>query len=253
MIALFKSHSSILRSILTLDSPENDRDPDLPDSIIDIALNGKLKELVLVEDTMSSFLQANVACRKAGLKLIFGYRVSFYGNLEDKQEESHKNIIFAKNKAGYNKLIELATFAAYNNFEKEARLTYENLHSFWDDNLALAIPFYDSFLHKNLLCGGMCIPDFGNIKPTLFIEDNNIPFDYLIRDSVLNYSSKFGFKTENAKSIYYKNRDDFEAFMTLKCLNRKMFGSGRTLECPNFDHLSSSEFCWESYVEKINE
>lgn len=256
MTPLFKSSSgSVLRSILTVDAPEENRDPDLSDSIIDVALKNKLDTVVLVEDSMSSYLPANLVCKKEGLKLIFGLRVSFVSDITDKTEESfktsHKNIIFPKNKRGYETLIELSTLAAYDNFHKEPRLSYENLHQYWSDNLSLAIPFYDSFLHKNLLSNGLCIPDFRKIKPTLFLESNGLPFDYLIKDAAVEYATKCGFNTENTKSIYYKNRTDFPAYMTLKCLNRKAFGSGRTLDCPNFDHLSSREFSWESYLEQI--
>jgi hypothetical protein len=87
------------------------------------------------------------------------------------------------------------------------------------------------------------------INPTVFLEDNNLPFDYLIREAALLFAKMNNFKTEEVKSIYYKNRSDYEAFLTLKCLNRKQFGSGRTLDNPGFDHMSSREFCWESFLE----
>jgi DNA polymerase III alpha subunit len=257
MIPLFKSSRSLLRSILTLDINEKEADPDLPDSIFDLAKEGELKTVVLVEDTIGSFLQANLASKKAGVKLVFGYRVSFISDASDKTDagfqSSYKNIIFPKNYDGYKRLIKLATIAGYDNFYKEARLDYQNLRDYWSDSdLALAIPFYDSFLHKNLLGNGLCIPEYGDIKPTVFIESNELPFDYLLEEAALDFAAKNGLDVQRTKSIYYKKRDDFEAYLTLKCLNRKQFGSGRTLADPGFEHMSSREFSWESYLDNRN-
>ena len=56
MIPLFKSHYSLGRSILTLE--DKDEKDDYPDSIIQICKENKMKELYLVEDNMSSFLEA---------------------------------------------------------------------------------------------------------------------------------------------------------------------------------------------------
>jgi DNA polymerase III alpha subunit len=227
MIPLFKSHYSLLRSILTLDPYEKDKDTDLSDSIINIAVENNLKELCLVEDTMAGFIAALQACKDSKIKLIFGLRVSFINNSsEENSLSSHKNIIFPKNLNGYKSLIKLSTMAAYNNFNKEARLSYSDLHSLWNEDLALAIPFYDSFLHKNLLQGYLCVPELKKIKPTVFLEDNNLPFDYLIREAALLFAKVNGLKTEEVKRIYYKNRSDY-----------------------GFDHMSSREFCWESFQE----
>jgi len=62
VLPVFKSHYSIGRSILTLedeDISEND-----PDSIIDIAKKNNIKDLFLIEDNMSSFLQAYTNSKK---------------------------------------------------------------------------------------------------------------------------------------------------------------------------------------------
>lgn len=253
MLSLFKSCYSSLRSILTLDAPDTNRDLDLPPSIFDIAVSNNLKEVCLVEDSLSSFLRAVMEGNKLGIKVIFGYRVSFVSDATQKTEESfrtsHKNIIFPKNKKGYERLIRISTLAAYDNFHKEARLDYNQLHELWADDLALAVPFYDSFIHKNLIMNGLCIPDFRDIKPTFFVESNGLPFDYIIEQGVRDFLGCFPAEIERTKSIYYKNREDFEAYLTLKCLNRKAFGTGRTLDNPNFEHMGSREFCWESYLE----
>ena len=253
MIPLFKSNHSILKSILTIDPPNKNYDPAKSDSIFDIAIENNLDEIFLVEDTLSSLLPAFSESAKIGKKLCFGYRVSFVSDSSDKTDESintsHKGIIVPKNEKGYHELIKLGTLAAFDNFYKGARLSYQDLHNSWSDNLKLAIPFYDSFLHMNLLHGGFCVPDFRDIKPTVFIESNQLPFDYILEEASLKYAEDNNLPVEMVKSIYYKNREDFEAYTTFKCLNRKAFGAGRTLDNPGFDHLSSREFSWESYLE----
>lgn len=256
VLPLFKSSSSLLRSTLTLDNPKDNTDADLPDSVFKIAIDNGLKEIILLEDSMSSFLQFNLTANELGIKPIFGYRVTFVADSKDKSEASwisaHKNVIFPRNKTGYKQLIKIATLAGYDNHYKEARLSYDDLHGLWTEDLALVIPFYDSFLHKNLLTNSLCVPDYRGIKPTVFIECNDLPFDYLIEEAALAYAKANYLPVSKTKSIYYKNREDFDAYLTLKCLNRKQFGSGRTLDNPDMEHMSSREFCWESYLEAIN-
>ena len=86
MIPLFKSHYSLGRSILTLeDKPERD---EYPDSIIQIAKQNKLKEIFLVEDNMSSFLEAYTNCKNNDIKLNYGLRISVTESMADKTDES---------------------------------------------------------------------------------------------------------------------------------------------------------------------
>ena len=254
LIPLFKSHYSLLRSILTVDPYDSSRDKDLPDSIIDIAVENNLKEVVLVEDSMAGYIAALQSCEASNIKLIFGLRMTFVRDSSEKSDDSliscHKNIIFPKNLKGYKTLIKLSTLASYDNFYKEPRLSYSDLHNYWSDDLEIAVPFYDSFIHNNLLKENMCVPEFSrNIPHTVFIESNGIVFDNLLRNAALEYAKAYKKEVLETKSIYYKNREDYDAFLALKCLNRKKFGSGRTLDNPGFDDMSSREFSWESYLE----
>ena len=86
MIPLFKSHYSLGRSILTLED-KSERD-EYPDSIIQIAKQNKLKEIFLVEDNMSSFLEAYTNCKNNDIKLNYGLRISVTESMSDKTDES---------------------------------------------------------------------------------------------------------------------------------------------------------------------
>ena len=109
MIPLFKSHYSLGRSILTLE--DKNKADDYPDSIIQIAKENKFKELFLVEDNMSSFLEAYTNCKNNNIKLNYGLRISVTESMNDKTDESRtknsKIILFFKNKKGYESLTKL--------------------------------------------------------------------------------------------------------------------------------------------------
>ena len=67
VIPLFKSHYSIGRSILTIE--DEDQVENYPDSILSILKDNKIKDLYLVEDNMSSFLEAYTNTKKNNINL----------------------------------------------------------------------------------------------------------------------------------------------------------------------------------------
>ena len=243
MIPLFKSHYSLGRSILTLE--DKDQKDDYPDSIIQICKENKMKELYLVEDNMSSFLEAYSNCRKNNIKLNYGLRISVTESMSDKSEESKikssKIILFFKNKKGYQQLTKLYSIAAKEGFYYEPRLDYETISKNWSDDLILCIPFYDSFIFNNTLKNSLCIPQFDFTKPIFFIEDNDLPFDSLVKQKALSFAEKNDLKIYKVQSIFYKERKDFKAYLTFRCINNRS-----VLNKPNLDHMSSNEFCFES-------
>lgn len=248
ILPIFKSHYSIGRSILTLED-ELDESDNYPDSIINIAKENNFKELFLVEDNMSSFLQAYTNCKKNNISLRYGLRITITENMQDKTEDSRiknsKFIIFFKNSEGYKKLVEIFTHAAKNGFYYEPRIDFKYLKGIWDENLLLAVPFYDSFIFNNLLKNSLCTPELDFCSPFFFIENNEIPFDFLIKSKLLDFCKKNNYKTIDTKSIYYKDKKDFKAYLTFRCIN-----SRTTLNKPELEHMTSDEFSLESWKEK---
>jgi DNA polymerase-3 subunit alpha len=204
-----------------------------------------MKELYLVEDNMSSCLEAYSNCRKNNIKLNYGLRISVTESMSDKSEESKikcsKIILFFKNKKGYQQLTKLYSIAAKEGFYYEPRLDYETLSKNWTDDLILCIPFYDSFIFNNTLKNSLCIPKFDFTKPIFFIEDNDLPFDSLVKQKALSFAQKNDLKIYKAQSVFYKERKDFKAYLTFRCINNRS-----VLNKPNLDHMSSNEFCFES-------
>ena len=152
-----------------------------------------MEDMFLVDDNMSGFLEAYVNSTEANLKLIFGLRVLVGTDKEDKTEESLKKfckfIIFAKDKKGYEKLIKIYSDASVNGFYYTPLTDYKFLKSIWDDkHLNLCIPFYDSFIFRNVLENCVCVPELDFTEPTFFIEDNGLPFDKLLKNKVIEYA-----------------------------------------------------------------
>jgi DNA polymerase III alpha subunit len=245
---IFTSHFSIGKSILNLKHPSKQA-KDGSDSIFSIALEGGLKELILVEESMIGFFDAFKISQDLGIQLIFGYKFSCNNDQEDKNS-IHKLIAFAKNDEGCKQLNKLYSLI---NSKLGGIISNKQLEDAWSDDLLLVVPFYDSFLFKNSLTHSSCIPNIDNFNPTFFIENNNLPFDRLMTSKVLDYLSTkpplHQTKIEKVKSIYYKNKCDFEAFQTFKILNNRKFGKQLSLNSPNLEHFCSNEFCWESFLE----
>lgn len=250
MIPLFKSHFSAGRSILTLDSYEENRDESMlePDSIIQIARENNLAQITLVEDSIGGFMEAYKNCEASGVGLNFGVRLSFVDDATSKEPENeHKNVIFARNTQGYKDLIKLYT-AAHTTYSNKfgGCLDYQVIKPFWTDNLLLAIPFYDSFIFYNNLTFKSCVPDFSFTKPIMFTENNELPFDEVLGKKVRNYGEQNNYEVFAAKTIYYKMNEDFEAWQVLKCMNRTP-GRPKSLNAPGLDFCSSNKFSFESW------
>jgi len=247
-IPLFKSHYSLGKSILTL-AKAGSSDSDEPSSIIDIALKLKLDKIYLVDDSVSGFLEAYKSCEESKLDLRFGLRLTVCDDIETKTSESrekeHKVIVFITKSEGYQNLIKISTVASSNGFYYYPRIDCKTLKELWNnDNLLLCIPFYDSYIFKNNLTYSICVPDFNFCKPTYFIEDNNLPFDEILKKKIeeIAPNKEVAVKTQ---SIYYENKEDFLAYLTFRCISERT-----TLSKPNLEHCSSNEFCAESFKEK---
>ncbi len=247
-IPLFKSHYSLGKSILTL-AKAGSSEADEPSSIIDIAKKLNLENLHLVDDSISGFLEAYKSCEDAKLNLRFGLRLTVCDDIDNKTAESrekeHKVIIYILNTDGYYDLIKISTLASIQGFYYYPRIDCKNLKKLWNDkNLHLCVPFYDSYVFKNNLSYSICVPDFSFCNPTYFVEDNNLPFDEILKPKVeeITTDKQPAVKTQ---SVYYENKEDFLAYLTFRCISERT-----TLNKPNLEHCSSNEFCAESFKEK---
>jgi len=239
IIPLFKSHYSNGKSILTLQKKKKNEDS--ADSIFEIATELGLKKIFLVEDSLTGLYEAINNASDLGFDLCFGWRCDIVNDLNSIEENDDKSkiIIFVLNTNGYHDLIALHNYA---NIVHGGSIDSKTLDRFMTENLRIAVPFYDSYIFKNTLHGTACLPQIMKFKPFFIREENDLPFDGLI-SSMLPKKN-----IVDAKSIYYKNREDFTAWLTYKCLSNYMVkGRRRTVSMPMYDHCGSKEFCVESW------
>jgi hypothetical protein len=180
------------------------------------------------------------SAEKEGVTPVFGLNYKFLHSGSEDEKNWHKIIIFIKNNRGYKDLIKIHNAA---NLKNSGSISSDIFKEFWTDNLKLAIPFYDSFIFRNTMYDGLtCLPEFGDVKPTYFTEDNGLPFDDLIE-------SKINGEKIKVKSIFYEKEEDFIKWQTYRCsLNFSNKGKNRTLGNPMFDHCHSNKFSFESYI-----
>jgi len=243
-IPIFKSHYSIGRSILTLEAAGSSKETE-PDSIFDLCVKYSIKDLYLVEDGLSGYLEALKNSSELKINLRFGVRFLVCADINKKDEESksteHRVIIMAKNDKGVEQLIKLYEKASKVGFYYKPRLDFETIHSLWTEDLIMCLPFYDSFIHENFLKGNHCVPMFKNIKPFLFEEDNDFIFDNLISKRLHEYAAQNKLEVIKTQTVYYHTRKDFLSYMTFRCINERS-----TLEKPQLEFFSSKNFCLEN-------
>lgn len=253
IIPLFTSAYSF-KSILSIKKKKK-ADSGSSDSIIEICKENDIKKLFLIEENMIGFLEAKNECPE-DVDLAFGLRILFCNDISASEEEvkasTCKYVILANNDEGYFALLKLFNFLnEHCVVGKETIIDFKTIkkNNLWNENLSLVVPFYDSFIYKNLLEGARCIPDFSFIDPVFFIEDSGLFFDEVIEEGIRNFDKDDKFEKVKTRSIYYKNREDFMAYQTYRCILSKSFNRA-TLRMPNLDYCYSDSFCLEAWKEQ---
>lgn len=252
VLPIFTSHYSFSgRSILTLDEIKKDEkeiNENKPVSILSIAKKHELNNFWLADYTLSGLIDAYTNSNKLGLNLRVGFKVVCCADIDDKSEKSfvseHKIIVWLKNSNGYKNFIELVSKAQREGFYYVPRVDYKTLKEFWTEDLILSIPFYDSFIHKNTLEFGQCIPDFP-CAPFLFKEQNNLPFDSILQRKVEELSKSENLEVVDVQSVFYYRYDDYKPYLVNKCINNQT-----EFEKPNLRYNNSNRFCFEEAQNK---
>jgi len=199
---------------------------------------------------MHGFLEAKRGFEQNNLQLIFGIRINMCQNYDEDKERitTHKIVVLAKNDEGVKRLYKIYSFV---HCDQNKRITEKDLKSFWsNDDLMLVIPFYDSFLYQNnFKYDANFMHTFTSYNPIFFIENNLLPQDFLMKSVIEDFAKTNNFKTQKAKSIYYRNRKDFRAFQTYKMITSRSFSKKANIQAPNIDGCASDEFCMESWLD----
>lgn len=250
VLPVFQSQYSLGKSILTLAAPNaNGVDENSPVSVFDIAVKHELPHVVIVDDSISGFLEANQNAKKAKVKLTFGVRLRCIEDITNKSETSlktlHKVIVLIKNPDGYADLIKITSCAAKAGFYYKPNIDFTHLKALWTPNLLLVIPFYDSFLFMNALHGHLCVPNFAFAEPTFFLENSGLPFDGAVQRKVKTFASSIQAPIVPTRTICYYKQDDFLSYLTFRCIH-----SRTAIEKPELEHCSSNKFSFEHWEEQ---
>ena len=230
MIPLFKSTFSIGRSLLRVED------------LVDIAQSGDVKRMILVEDNFYGFRVVNNAFLNIGVPLVYGVKLPVVQS--DLSERSSKLIFFPKNNKGVINARKLYTKC--HTSEGDCL----NLSKIEDDELeeiSIGVPFYDSYVYNNIFHFGMCDLSLKKYDHFYIEESNNHPFDFQISAGL----KKMKVKTEKAKSIYYRDKDDFEAFQMYKAVCSRKQGRVPSYSNPRLNDFCSNEFSYESFLENV--
>jgi len=228
IIPLFKTSHSIGKSLLRIAD------------IVDIAQKQNLKKVILVEDNFYGFRTATKAFMNAGIPLVYGIKLPVIQSTSDLPS---KLIFFAKNNKG--------VVNARNLYSKCQTSTQEvlNISEISESSLEdikIGVPFYDSYIYNNIFHFGLCDLNLGKYDHFYIEEENSHPFDFQIK----SYLERLKVKTQKAKTIYYRNREDFDAFQMYKAVCFRRQGRTPTYSKPNLNDFCSDDFCFESYLEK---
>jgi DNA polymerase III alpha subunit len=226
--ALFKTHASIGKSILK------------NSDILDFQKDQNLKKVVAVEDSFYGFRELNAKLLERKVDLVFGIRLPVVQNSTD--ELSSKLIFFAKNNDGVRQIKKLytKTYCSDSGF-----LILKDLKKEEFCETKVAVPFYDSFVYQNIFHFGMVDVDLKRFDHFFFEEKNDHPFDEMISSQLKKHTDS----PVLAKSIYYKNREDIDAFQFYKAGTSRSGTKPPNYGRPELEHFCSPEFCWESYLE----
>jgi hypothetical protein len=235
VIPVFKTNFSIGKSIFTLDKKTKEGGPP---SLVDLAKRENLDRVFLVEDCVAGFPYAFKAFKNV-CQLVFGLRLDF----GESKEKTSKLIIVANGDDGIKSLNKIYSECSVNGF---IPLDFIAKHK---DNIKVCVPFYDSFIFKNVMEFGDYIIDMKELNPTFFIERNFLPFDSLVEERIRSLCALNSFQTQMTKTIYYEKRSDAEALQAYKIITNRIGGKFRSLSRPNLEHFGSREFCWESFKE----
>lgn len=247
IIPVFTSHHTIGRSILTLDKDKK-IDPNKPVSILTIAKTHGEEAVFVVDTDISGYWKLYQNSKALGVKAIFGLKLTMCSNLDSKEEDVEKtesNVIVAfKNSQAYYDFVSLYSMASTTGRRGHfRRLDWNTLRSRWTDNLLLFVPFYSSFIAKNLMeLDHQSIPEFGKLNPVFFSENHDLPFDGIINEGIEKYTASEGYAIQPShKVLYYKDADVMK-HLTFQCMSKR-----KTWDKPELPHYSSDQFSYESY------
>ena len=250
IIPIFYEHSS-LKSILVPWNPSETTEGG-PVSIFTLAQEAKLNHVHIVSNHFYNFVEMQKTGDKLGIPIRFGIEMWVTDNIENSEQSTaneSKVIIWMKNPAAYKDLIKLYSAVYTNPAHKyyHYRGSWGILKKYWTENLSLTLPFFDSFIHRNLLnYNSSIIPDLP-CNPIIQREiDSDIPFAGLINFALDEYNKNGEYEEIKTKTIMYNTYEDVKPYIVYRAI-----GTRGNYGAPNLDYMCSNKFCFENWKEIV--
>lgn len=221
-----------------------------PLSLCDLAKAEGLKQVHVVDDRFANFFALHRGLKEAGATLHFGLKLTVCDDMTVKDEASLKNeskVVVWMNGDGsqdYEALINLCSLAATEGFYYVPRIDWKTIRANWHQDLVMSLPFYSSFLARNLMSFASIVPDLPP-GPLLVLQevDQRLSYDEILNDAVERYAAATpGATLQRVKSVYYTTRQQARTQLTWQCILDRA-----TWDKPKPEGFCSREFSWESY------
>lgn len=192
------------------------------------------------------------------IQLVFGLKMTVVPDMTDKAPASETNessvIIFMKDAApsagissSYLDLIKINNLAWTKGKHKVGRIDWKTLKAMWTPNLGLALPFFSSFIARNLLTFATIVPDLPCV-PWVFKEvESQIPFASLIEQAIDQFAASNEVRIQEVKTVYYRDSAAFKDYTIFRASRTRSKGKSGTFSAPGVDNLSSDQFSFESW------
>lgn len=225
-----------------------------PLSLCDLAKAEGLKQVHVVDDRFANYFSLHRGLKEVGTTLNFGLKLTVCDDMAVKDEASLKNeskVVVWMNgdgSADYEAAINLYSLAATEGFYYEPRIDWKTLRANWHADLVLSLPFYSSFLARNLMSFASIVPELPP-GPLLVLQevDQRMPYDEILDEAVQRYvAATPGAILQPVKSVYYVTRQQARAQLTWQCILDRA-----TWDKPKPEGFTSREFSWEAYKELV--
>ncbi len=215
-------------------------------SIVDICKENNISDCYSISKNFYTFIEAWDNLKEQNINFHFG--------LEILLQDNHKIVVWLKSENAYKSAIKLYSIwktKLENKVGDDFLLSYKDFNEYWkNEDFMLMIPYFDSFLYKNLMTyNNTIIPDFSAVnKENIFVQreiDSGLPFAHLIDNEIDKYTKENNISAENilsTKSCFYYKKEDFKAFQVNQCIHNRS-----TYDRPNREFLCSNNFSFEDW------
>jgi DNA polymerase-3 subunit alpha len=198
--------------------------------------------------------------KEAGVKPILGYEAYLSPTSRLNRDPSQKETLYhltllAKDTAGYQNLLRLATASYLEGFYYKPRLDKELLGRHSQGLIALSgcmkseinLNLAQGLRNEALGAASACREIFGQENFYIELQDNGIPEQKGLIQGAAEIAKKLGVPMVATNDIHYLNKEDAEAHDILLCIN-----TGKTVDDPERLRFATQEFYFKSPEEMLS-